>query len=114
LKLTTAKYFPPSGANIHRSPRSTDKDQWGVLPTEALQVKLNEEETRLLYRRWRVAESPVSEPDKITNAEVKNSEEKQATDGALKSADSLSESLNDDPVLKKVVEYFRGERKAKE
>jgi|688.fasta_scaffold01137_11 carboxyl-terminal processing protease len=114
LKLTTAKYFPPSGANIHRSPRSTDKDQWGVLPTEALQVKLNEEETRLLYRRWREAESPVSELDKNANSKVKNSEEKQASDETVKTANSISESLEDDPVLKKVAEYFRVQSKTKE
>ena len=32
LKLTTAKYYLPSGRNIHREEDMTDKDEWGVMP----------------------------------------------------------------------------------
>jgi len=32
LKLTTSKYYLPSGRNIHREEEMTDKDEWGVVP----------------------------------------------------------------------------------
>jgi carboxyl-terminal processing protease len=32
LKLTTSKYYLPSGRNIHREEDMTDKDEWGVVP----------------------------------------------------------------------------------
>ena len=32
LKLTTAKYYLPSGRCIHRAEDMTDKDEWGVVP----------------------------------------------------------------------------------
>lgn len=68
LKLTTAKYFPPSGANIHRSPRMTEKDVWGVMPDEKLSVSLTEEQTRALYKRWRNSEVPTAESvDNVKN-----------------------------------------------
>jgi carboxyl-terminal processing protease len=32
LKLTTSKYYLPSGRNIHRDEDMTEKDEWGVMP----------------------------------------------------------------------------------
>ena len=32
LKLTTSKYYLPSGRSIHRDEDMTDKDEWGVMP----------------------------------------------------------------------------------
>ena len=32
LKLTTSKYYMPSGRNIHREDDMTDDDEWGVVP----------------------------------------------------------------------------------
>ena len=32
LKLTTSKYYLPSGRNIHREEDMTDKEEWGVMP----------------------------------------------------------------------------------
>jgi carboxyl-terminal processing protease len=32
LKLTTSKYYLPSGRNIHRDEDMTEKDEWGVVP----------------------------------------------------------------------------------
>jgi carboxyl-terminal processing protease len=36
LKLTTAKYYLPSGRCIHRDEDMTDKDEWGVMPDIAI------------------------------------------------------------------------------
>ncbi|MCC6511463.1 MAG: PDZ domain-containing protein, partial [Pirellulaceae bacterium] len=34
IKFTTARYFRPSGANIHRTPEMQPQDVWGVSPDE--------------------------------------------------------------------------------
>ncbi len=70
LKITTASYWRPSGRNINRRTDSTEADDWGVLPSPGLEVKLDSEEfTRL--RAWRLRRdiprgddaSPVDEDD---------------------------------------------------
>ncbi len=48
LKLTTAIYVRPNGKNIHRFESSKESDQWGVTPNEEMEVKLNDEQTRLV------------------------------------------------------------------
>ncbi len=55
LKLTTASYHRPSGANIHRFPGAKDTDVWGVTPNDGYLMKLaSEEMSNLLdYRRDR-------------------------------------------------------------
>ena len=55
LKLTTASYHRPNGKNIHRFPDAKDEDEWGVLPNDGYEVKLNGFQTgRLIdYRRQR-------------------------------------------------------------
>jgi carboxyl-terminal processing protease len=49
LKLTTASYHRPSGKNIHRLPKATEKDEWGVMPDEGYEVKLSNEEMGKLF-----------------------------------------------------------------
>ncbi len=44
LKLTTAGYLRPSGANIHRFPGAAESDAWGVRPDSGLEVILSDEE----------------------------------------------------------------------
>ena len=39
----------PSGKNIHRLPKATEKDEWGVMPDEGYEVKLSNEEMDKLY-----------------------------------------------------------------
>ena len=42
LKLTTATYWRPSGKNIHRLKSSQATDEWGVMPSPGLEVKLSD------------------------------------------------------------------------
>lgn len=44
LKLTIASYHRPSGKNIHRFPKATEKDEWGVMPDENYVIKFNREQ----------------------------------------------------------------------
>jgi carboxyl-terminal processing protease len=55
LKLTTAGYHRPNGKNIHRFPDAKETDEWGVMPDEGYEVKLNGAQTgRLIeYRHKR-------------------------------------------------------------
>lgn len=49
LKLTTASYHRPSGKNIHRFPKATEKEEWGVMPDEGFEIKLSDEEMAKLF-----------------------------------------------------------------
>ncbi len=49
LKLTTASYHRPSGKNIHRLPKATEKDEWGVMPSDGYEIKLSTEEMGKLF-----------------------------------------------------------------
>ncbi len=55
LKLTTASYHRPSGKNIHRFPKATEKDEWGVMPNKEYRIRfgLSEMQRYLDYRRDR-------------------------------------------------------------
>jgi carboxyl-terminal processing protease len=55
LKLTTASYQRPSGKNIHRFPDAKETDEWGVMPNDGMEVRLQDGEMRRLvdYRRDR-------------------------------------------------------------
>jgi carboxyl-terminal processing protease len=92
LKLTTAKYYPPSGTNIHRSPRMTEKDVWGIMPDEKLRVSLDEEQTRKLYKRWRNSEVPGAG---------------SVSSGDSNAADSNADGLSEDPALQKAYEHLK-------
>ena len=63
LKLTTAAYRRPSGKNIHRFPDSKETDEWGVKPSEGMEVKLEDKE-RVDYQRWRGDRDVVREAGK--------------------------------------------------
>jgi carboxyl-terminal processing protease len=52
LKLTTATYWRPSGANIHRMPGDTEADPWGVRPDEGFDVSMDDEQY-LVWRKYR-------------------------------------------------------------
>lgn len=95
LKLTTAKYFPPSGANIHRSPRMTENDVWGIMPDEELRVELDEEQIRKLYQRWRNSEVPATEAASASNPSTGSSGDPP-----------LPEDFNDDPALQKAYQHL--------
>lgn len=52
MKITTASYWRPNGRNIHRSPKATAKDDWGVSPDKGCAVPLDEKEF-LRWQAWR-------------------------------------------------------------
>jgi carboxyl-terminal processing protease len=73
LKLTTASYWRPSGKNIHRFPDSKEKDEWGVSPNDAFEVKLSDEE-RKQYIEGRRDRDIILRPGQETKAADKKRE----------------------------------------
>ena len=88
IKLTTARYFPPSDKNIDKlSSGGKDEDEWGVKPDKGYEVKLSREEKQELADFFRDREIIKAKPD----AEKKAIKDKQ---------------------LDKALEYVRGQMKA--
>ena len=58
LKLTTARYYRPSGENIHRGVGDTEDQVWGVLPDAGFEVTVDEEQFRKTLLRWELATYP--------------------------------------------------------
>lgn len=54
IKLTTARYYPPSGQNIHREVNADENQVWGVKPDPRYEVVLNDEERKEVFKRWRI------------------------------------------------------------
>ncbi len=93
LKLTTARYLPPSGRNIHRSTENQDDlSAWGVRPDEGFEVELTDEQLRQLAKTRR------------RRRRVLGKRPRPASD-----ENSLPLA---DPVLDKAVEYLEAKIKA--
>jgi C-terminal peptidase prc len=52
LKLTSGTFVRPSGKNLHRSPDSTPRDDWGVRPDPGLESRVSPELGRQLKEWW--------------------------------------------------------------
>ena len=71
IKMTTARYFPPSDKNIDKLSADKDKpDEWGVKPDKGYEVKLSKEAQRELADHFRereiipAKEKPAADPEK--------------------------------------------------
>lgn len=53
LKFTTARFYRPSGKNIHRTEEMQESDQWGVSPDAELSFELTDMQQLYLNLRWR-------------------------------------------------------------
>lgn len=58
LKITTARFYRPSGKNIHRTEKMTEQDEWGITPDAELALPLGDLEKRYLQKRWNMREDP--------------------------------------------------------
>ncbi|MCA9208585.1 MAG: hypothetical protein KDA55_09535, partial [Planctomycetales bacterium] len=102
LKLTTARYWRPSGQNIHRVEGASEDDEWGVRPNEGMEVKLEEEEyTQVrIQRRERdlmsgAEQSTTVEPDAQDSSDNDNSpSENERTTTDPESSQPNSEDMN--------------------
>lgn len=67
LKLTTARYYRPSGRNIHRVEDASDEDEWGVTPDAGMEVEMSDDELEAVARRWRRATYPMWKDREVTS-----------------------------------------------
>ncbi len=96
IKLTTARYFPPSDKNIDKlSSGGKDEDEWGVKPDKGYEVKLSREEKQELADFFRDREIIKAKPD----AEKKAVKDKQL-DKALEYVRGQMKASNDKPFKK--------------
>jgi carboxyl-terminal processing protease len=100
MRLTTARYYPPSGRNIHREKDAKPEETWGVMPDAGCEVKLNDEAFKKLVERVRKRSDPIAN-GMSTHAE------KEATDDAGQNQEISDPSLPDDPQLQKAVQVLQ-------
>jgi carboxyl-terminal processing protease len=96
VKLTTATYHRPSGANIHRGDKK-ESEEWGVKPNPGYEVKLSDDDRRQ-FREWRRARDVVHG--------------KPGFGGAKKpEANGKVDAPFHDQYLERALEYIHGELK---
>ena len=104
LRLTVAKYYRPSGENIHRALDAKDDDAWGVMPDEGMTVTIDDATREKLAKRWKEASYPSLasaeslQPDNLDSARNGDVEEQE---------EDLSGGLSVDPVLRHAVDALR-------
>lgn len=73
IKLTTARYYLPSGRNITRSHKDEDADKpWGVDPDPGFHVSMSDDEERAMFiarRAWEIPDGKPTDPTKWSDAE---------------------------------------------
>lgn len=105
LRLTVARFYRPSGENLHRTKDASEDQPWGVRPDEGLDVVIDEA-TRKQLEKLRVEASYPSlqgVPGIILDSEAPDESETEAdSSGAAVEAGSLV-----DPQLQRAVEHLR-------
>ena len=96
LKLTSASFWRPSGANIHRMPNVPESAKWGVSPEPGYEVRLSPDEYAV-YRRYRVERDMLGQDKDVDIEELAEPDEPPVP------ADYV------DVQLEKAVSYLRGE-----
>jgi carboxyl-terminal processing protease len=100
LKLTTAKYYPPSGRNIHRTAESKPEDVWGVMPDAGLEVSLDDNQRRAVFQHWRDRSDP-----RKSQGEGQPTSQSESTPSPSENASTNSAYA--DPQLQKAIEYLK-------
>ncbi len=95
LKLTSASFWRPSGANIHRTPDAPESAKWGVSPNPGYEVRLSPDEYAV-YRRYRVERDLLGQDVGVETEDVTEPGEPQVPDDFV------------DVQLEKAVGYLRG------
>lgn len=58
LKFTTARFYRPSGKNIHRTEEMTEDSEWGITPDPELALEVSDLQRLYLARRFRSRGDP--------------------------------------------------------
>ncbi len=98
LKLTTASYMRPSGANIHRFKENKDSDPWGVMPDAGFEIKFTDEDHGRYFEQRRLRDRLLGKHYIV--------EEAMKTNPELKTANQPKDDFKDKQ-LEKSLEYLR-------
>lgn len=109
LKLTTAQYLRPNGKNIHRKSSDKEDDEWGVQPDAGNAIALNEQQQRMLIRKWELATYPnlpgladvVAQATPATAVEAVVGGAEEGSDAEVKGDERVEEP--EDPQLEKAL-----------
>jgi carboxyl-terminal processing protease len=95
LRLTVARFYRPSGENLHRSKDATEDQPWGVRPDAGLAVSLDAESRLKLVQRWAAAAYPAL-----------GSLQHNGVPPAASAVDPEQGSLESDPALRRAVDHL--------
>ena len=100
--MTVARYYRPNGQNIHRGKDASEDDQWGVQPSEGMEVELDEASVEKLAKRRSEDAYPslALVADSTAVADDDSSE-------VVGSADAIESILTIDSQLRRAVEHLR-------
>ncbi len=112
LRLTVARYYRPSGENIHRNKDAAETEQWGVTPDDGLMVELDDESLRKLSQRWREASYPSLASGSATSSESTDNGAETPQEAGEATAPQeqpavIQSGLMIDPQLRRAVEHLR-------
>jgi len=87
IKITTARYYLPSGRNITRSARSSDTGEpWGVDPDPGYHVAMSDDEERAMFiarRNWEIPGALAADPTRWADPDwISAAPGDEGTDGA--------------------------------
>jgi len=100
FKLTTASYWRPNGTNIHRRKDSTEDSVWGVSPSPGYELKLTDDEFKVVTRKRR-------ERDVVYTYIDREGKVQDLRSGKEAPGSASGDELLRDPQLKKAIEYLR-------
>jgi carboxyl-terminal processing protease len=95
LKLTTARYYRPSGRNIHRLADAKPEDEWGVTPDEGMDVAIDDEGYKAIIQLWQKASFPVISGANVSSDAPAQGNPSSAVDPQLKRAIEVLQKQKD-------------------
>ena len=99
LRLTVARFYRPSGENLHRAADASEDQSWGVQPGDGLVVELDEESRDAIAKNWRQIAYPALVGSPSSSREVGAGEEP--------ADDQNPQGLLVDPQLRRAVEHLQ-------
>jgi carboxyl-terminal processing protease len=109
LKLTTAGYWRPSGKNIHRLRGASEDADWGVQPDPGFAVVLTDDEANQVRKLRHQRENG---RDAASSGPANGGKPVGAPDAAPNGPPSPVAKPQDDPQLRKAIEYLESQLKS--
>ncbi|GAA4468156.1 S41 family peptidase [Novipirellula rosea] len=111
LRLTVARYYRPSGKNIHRVIDAKPEDEWGVTPNPEMEVSLDESTLEKLSKRWREASYPsLAAASELQLHSDETSDDPTSEKEGVEAEGMPEGGLSLDPVLRRAVEAIDADR----